>query len=160
MQVGWLGALAPEERGEVEGGWREAVAGRRAYEVECRLVIGGGEPHWFRLRAAPVLFGDNGIREWVWTAEDIHERKLNPLLHSATDGARQLTGAQIRAARGLLNWSVRDLSEAPGCRLPSSAGSRSSTGRRARARNAWETSRQPSSAAGSNSCFLPWANQE
>jgi PAS domain-containing protein len=114
MQIGWLGAVVPEERNAVEAGWREAVVGRRAYERECRLVLGEGEPHWFCLRAAPVLSGHNGIREWVWTAEDIQERKLNPLLHSAANGPRQLTGAQIRAARGLLNWSVRDLSEASG----------------------------------------------
>jgi DNA-binding transcriptional regulator YiaG len=57
------------------------------------------------------------VREWIWTGNDIQARKTNPLLHG--DGLdrvtpSQLTGAQIRAARGLLNWSVRDLSEASG----------------------------------------------
>ena len=43
-------------------------------------------------------------------SSDIHDRKVWP----ATSGSEQsvLTGAQLRAGRGVVNWSVRELAEA------------------------------------------------
>jgi PAS domain S-box-containing protein len=114
LHAGWTEAVDTADRSEVQRAWREAIGARRLYVVECRLVPEDGQRRWFRLRAAPVLGPDGSVREWIWTGEDIHERRLTPLLHSAMEGPRQLAGAQIRAARGLLNWSVRDLSQASG----------------------------------------------
>jgi hypothetical protein len=47
------------------------------------------------------------VREWIGISYDITESKTWP--RNLSSG--MLTGAQIRAARGILNWSVRDLSE-------------------------------------------------
>ncbi len=116
LRAGWIAAVHPEDRTEVEGSWRSRISSPRPFEAECRLLADGEGYRWFQVRAAPVMTG-GAVREWIWAGHDIHARKTNPLLHGdGRDGAtpRQLTGAQIRAARGFLNWSVRDLSEASG----------------------------------------------
>jgi hypothetical protein len=51
------------------------------------------------------------VREWVGVSSDIQDRKVWPTANSKGD---VLTGAQLRAARGVLNWSVRELSLAAG----------------------------------------------
>ena len=56
----------------------------------------------------PVLKKDGALREWVGVCGDIHDQKV----WSPPDQARTITGAQLRAARGILNWSVRDLADA------------------------------------------------
>jgi hypothetical protein len=58
-------------------------------------------------RAAPIMLESGTVREWVGLSTDIQDLKVWPI---ANDGANVLTGAQLRAARGILNWSVRELS--------------------------------------------------
>jgi DNA-binding transcriptional regulator YiaG len=50
------------------------------------------------------------VREWVGISSDIHDRKVWPAVSDAENTV--LTGTQLRAARGILNWSVRELSQA------------------------------------------------
>ena len=55
----------------------------------------------------PIFKSEHAVREWMGVCIDIHPEKSSSLL----DGKFPLTGAQLRAARGILNWSVRDLAE-------------------------------------------------
>ena len=66
-----------------------------------------GSYHWYKSRAMPVFNDDGSIREWLGISYDITESKTWP----RNPASGMLTGAQIRAARGILNWSVRDLAE-------------------------------------------------
>ena len=74
-------------------------------EIQGRIRWAGGPYRWLKARAAPVADRDGVLREWVITFSEIADDSLVP--GAADEGS--VTGAQIRAARAILNWSVRDL---------------------------------------------------
>lgn len=107
---GWLDALHPDDKGLAIQTWDRAVGTGEIYDAEFRIRRRTGEYRWYNCRGAPVRNSDGSIREWVGICIDIHDRKVWAPARNA--GTAKLTGAQLRAARGILNWSVRDLSEA------------------------------------------------
>lgn len=109
---GWLDAVHPDDRTDAVQAWQHAVAHGNIYDMEFRLRCRSGDYRWYNCRGAPVRNADGSIREWVSICIDIHERKVWAPTHHAD--AVRLTGAQIRAARGIVNWSVRNLSETTG----------------------------------------------
>jgi PAS domain S-box-containing protein len=106
---GWLDALHPDDKTGAMQTWNRAVSKGDIFDAEFRIRRRTGEYRWYNCRGAPVRNGDGSIREWVGLCIDIHERKVWAPASNA--GSAKLTGAQIRAARGLLNWSVRDLAD-------------------------------------------------
>lgn len=106
---GWLEAVHPDDKAMAIQNWHRAVEKGEIYDAEFRIRRRAGEFRWYNCRAAPVRNTDGTIREWVGLCIDIHERKVWAPTSAAASAA--LTGAQIRAARGILNWSVRDLAE-------------------------------------------------
>jgi len=107
---GWLDLLHEEERDAGLQSWSAAVETGRPYKVEHRLLQPAGDYRWFRCSAVPILTPEGSIQEWMGTSIDVHDRKL--LEFSAAPS--RLTGTQMRAARGILNWSVRRLAEQAG----------------------------------------------
>jgi len=107
---GWMDALHPDDKPSVMQVWHRALEQGDTFEVEFRMRQRTGETRWYSCRAAPVRNSDGTIREWVGISSDIHERKT--WAPAADASSAKLTGAQMRAARGILNWSVRDLAEA------------------------------------------------
>lgn len=105
---GWLDLVHPDDRDKTLNAWHAAVASKTMYEVEHRARVSDGTYHWYKSRAMPVLNQDGSVREWIGISVDITEGKTWPSRRNVTS---PLTGAQIRAARGVLNWSVRDLAE-------------------------------------------------
>jgi len=105
---GWFTAIHPDDRQGAVGAWNVAVANRARYEFEYRLRRADNVYRWVRARAIPVFRKDGSVREWVGVCIDIHDQKL----WSPPRRESPVTGAQLRAARGILNWSVRDLAEA------------------------------------------------
>jgi PAS domain S-box-containing protein len=105
---GWLEAIHSEDRNGAKAAWDLAVANRAPCEFECRLRRVDGVYRWVRTRIVPVFKKDGLLREWVGVCVDIHDQKL----WSPPDHASTVTGAQLRGARGILNWSVRDLADA------------------------------------------------
>ena len=104
---GWVDLLHKEERDDALKNWSVAVATGRPYKVEHRLLQPDGTYRWFRCSAVPVLSSDGNVQEWVGLSTDIHNEKLLELSAPLS----RLTGAQMRAARGILNWSVKRLAE-------------------------------------------------
>ncbi|MGQ0686739.1 PAS domain-containing protein [Bradyrhizobium sp.] len=102
---GWVDLLPEEDRDTAVRKWVASAETGRPYNVEHRLRQPDGTYRWFRCMAVPVTDPDNGIREWMGISIDVHHEKL--LSNNAA--ASRLTGAQLRAARGMLNWSVKDL---------------------------------------------------
>ena len=100
----WHNAVHPDDLDKVLRAWNKAAADKAIFVSEHRIRGTDGQYHWRRAYATPIVAEDGGIREWVGISLAIHEHIME-----ARDQA-QLTGAQIRAARGILNWSVRDLS--------------------------------------------------
>ena len=92
--------------------WTEALATKRDYQIEHRVHQPDGEYRWMLSRAAPIMLETGVVREWVGLSSDIQDLKVWPAAGDRTNAV--LTGAQLRAARGILNWSVRELSQAAG----------------------------------------------
>jgi PAS domain S-box-containing protein len=107
---GWLDLLHEEERDAALKSWSAAVETGRPYKVEHRLLQPDGAYRWFRCSAMPILNPEGSVQEWMGTSIDVHDQKLLDLSASPS----RLTGAQMRAARGILNWSVRRLAEQAG----------------------------------------------
>jgi PAS domain S-box-containing protein len=107
LGTAWINALHPDDRDRTVKTWADALKNRKIYEIEHRARAQDGAYHWYKSRAVPVLNDDGSVREWLGISYDITESKTWP----RSDASGMLTGAQIRAARGILNWSVRDLAE-------------------------------------------------
>jgi len=107
LGTAWVDALHPGDRDRTLKAWEDALANKVPYEIEHRARAGDGSHHWYKSRAMPVFNEDGSVREWIGISYDITESKTWP--RNPASGI--LTGAQIRAARGILNWSVRDLAE-------------------------------------------------
>jgi PAS domain S-box-containing protein len=105
---GWLEAIHSEDRSGAKAAWDLAVANRTPYEFECRLRRVDGVYRWVRTRIEPIFKKDGPLREWIGVCVDVHDQKV----WSPQDHASTITGAQLRAARGILHWSVRNLADA------------------------------------------------
>jgi PAS domain S-box-containing protein len=74
---GWLNALHPDGRPEVQRLWAEARRARTTYESHARLFhVASGEYRHIFARAVPLLNPDGAVREWVGSCTDVHEQKL------------------------------------------------------------------------------------
>lgn len=106
----WLDCVHPEDRANVDESWHSALARASTFQLEFRLHRIGGTYRWMRARGSPRFNGDGSVREWMVVCVDIHEQKVwSPAIEFLA-----ITGAQLRAARGILNWSVRDLADTAG----------------------------------------------
>jgi PAS domain-containing protein len=109
LGLNWQTMLHPDDIAKTKRAWNKAVAEKSVYTVDHRVRDPGGTYKWRRSYAAPLLNDDGSIREWVGLSLHVHQQQ------SVAAGERsELTGAQIRAARGILNWSVRDLADRTG----------------------------------------------
>lgn len=106
----WIELVHPEDRDRTLQAWSEALATKRDYAVEHRVQQPNGDYRWMLSRAAPIMLETGTVREWVGLSSDIQDRKVWPTAQDTTSSV--ITGAQLRAARGILNWSVRELSQA------------------------------------------------
>lgn len=106
----WIDLVHPDDREQTLQAWSDALATKRDYAVEHRVRQPDGEYRWMLSRAAPIMLETGAVREWVGLSSDIQDRKVWPAARDP--GNFVLTGAQLRAARGILNWSVRELSQA------------------------------------------------
>lgn len=107
---GWVDLLHEGERDAALKNWSLSVETGRPYKVEHRLLQPDGAYRWFRCSAVPILTPDGRVQEWMGLSTDIHNEKLLALSAPRS----RLTGAQMRAARGILNWSVKQLAERAG----------------------------------------------
>ena len=108
LNSGWLNAIHPHDRDTVENIWNSAVETLKPYKAEYRLRTCDGAYNWYRAHAIPVLNTDKSVREWLTVCFDIHDQKMTSSVVEDT----RITGAQIRAARGIVNRSIRDVAEA------------------------------------------------
>jgi PAS domain S-box-containing protein len=107
---GWVDLLHGEDRDAALKNWAVSVETGRSYKAEYRLLQPDGAYRWFRCSAVPILNPDGSVQEWMGISTDVHHEKFpNPPASSS-----RLTGAQMRAARGVLNWSVKQLAERTG----------------------------------------------
>ena len=105
----WQALIHPDDLDRVVAGWKNAEEKKTVFIHEYRLREPDGSYQWRRCYAAPLVNEDGTVREWVGFSLYIHQHRVG-----AGSGSKLITGAQIRAARGILNWSVRSLADRAG----------------------------------------------
>ncbi|MDB6068602.1 MAG: Multi-sensor signal transduction histidine kinase [Pedosphaera sp.] len=73
--LGWIYAVHPADREAVQEDWRRALAERREWAHEHRLLTPQRVVRWVRVRAAPVLSAEEVPTGYVGTVEDISAGK-------------------------------------------------------------------------------------
>ena len=109
LGTNWQSMLHPDDVEKRKLVWNKAVANKAPYTNEYRVRDADGNYKWRRSYVAPLLNKNGSVREWVGLSLFVHQQQS--VAASAASGP---TGAQIRAARGILNWSVRDLADRTG----------------------------------------------
>lgn len=110
----WRQFIHPDDLWKVLERQEVARSTRSIFEVEHRVQMLDGQYRWFLTRAVPVLGPNQSVAEYVGLSVDIDGKKKHEETKAQLDSNLPLTGAQMRGARGLLNWSVKDLSAASG----------------------------------------------
>jgi PAS domain-containing protein len=105
-QGNWFDRIYPEDKALVRSTWENAVRRHAPFAVNHRFQQPDGKLRWYQSRAAPQLDDHGSPIAWIGVSLDVHD-----LIAGQVDRAT-ITGAQIRGARGILNWSVRDLANA------------------------------------------------
>ncbi len=73
---GWMNALHPKDREEIDRSWHGARARRVFLEAGGRIWHRAGHRYrHFVARAAPVLGPDGTVREWIGTLTDVEEQR-------------------------------------------------------------------------------------
>jgi len=103
---GWLDAVHPEDRDLVAAAWAQSIAQRQTFNITYRVRLKDGTYRWFNARGAPVLTTGGEVKEWIGVLIDMCQTP------ASLDDGRWLTGAQARAARAILNWTVKDIADA------------------------------------------------
>jgi PAS domain S-box-containing protein len=112
---GWLDALHPEDRTRAKAAWSTAVAHASPYNTDYRVLCKDGIYRWFNARGTPILNRDGSVREWVGVCLSIagqNRASTRPgtVVNGVDDlASTQITPAQIRAARGLVDMSAEEV---------------------------------------------------
>jgi PAS domain-containing protein len=113
LALRWRDLVHPDDLSNFTGLITRAAATGAPHSMEYRLRNRAGTYRWKRTTISPIQNGNGQIRELLGVTLDIQGERVIP--ESPPEGADGLlTGAQIRAARGLVKWSVQDLADASG----------------------------------------------
>lgn len=110
--LSWQTLIHPEDFPESLRVYREAMETHKPGNREHRVKDRGGNYQWRRTSWSPIFNEDYTLREFISTSVNIDKERVLPATSAEIS---KLTGAQIRAARAIVNWSVRDLAEAVNC---------------------------------------------
>ncbi|MGX7708822.1 PAS domain-containing protein [Methylobacterium sp. Gmos1] len=113
----WTRILVPEERGRVYDQVLARVEAGRPFVTENHLALAGGERGLFRGVFVPVRGADGRIETWASLNSRIDGMRPVPTGAVRRSLEQAVQGAHLRAARGLLDWSMAELAEASGLSL-------------------------------------------
>lgn len=110
LGMGWTRLLHPDDEKGTVAAWRAAIEVGEFFHNEFRLIQAGGGYRWYRAYGVPVTTRNGRVNEWNGLTLDIRADSSA----FAVGELPPATGAQIRASRAILKWSVSDLCEASG----------------------------------------------
>jgi PAS domain S-box-containing protein len=91
--LGWVEALHPDDRPELEQRWQAAVQQGATFEAVTRFRRHDGQYRWFQVRAVPERDAQGAIVRWLGTVSDVDERaRAQHALKESHDFERQLIG--------------------------------------------------------------------
>lgn len=108
LDSGWIELVHPEDKEQTLRTWEDAIRQKRSYGVVHRMRQSDGNYRWKRSSGQPVLDHHGKVKEWIGINIDLEYAPRRSYQRGP------ITGAQIRAGRGLLRWSVLDLADAAG----------------------------------------------
>jgi PAS domain-containing protein len=104
----WRDIIHPEDREKTIAYIENAIAERSGGMREHRIKQRDGSYRWRRTSWIPVLDRRNELHEFVSISLDIDREKT---LATSKEAGKPVTGAQVRAARALVRWSVQNLAD-------------------------------------------------
>ncbi len=110
LDSGWIELIHPDDQERTINAWDDARLQKRGFEILHRFRQSDGSYRWRRTQAEPILDDKGNVKEWLGINLDAEQRTAN----ASRPQLNRITGAQMRAARGLLRWSVMDLANAAG----------------------------------------------
>ncbi|OAS27475.1 hypothetical protein A5481_01430 [Methylobacterium platani] len=113
----WTQVLVPEERERACDRIRSLLETGRSFVVEQHLALAHGERGRFRGVFAPVRDAEGRIETWASLNSRIDGVRPAPAGLARRGLEQAVRGAHLRAARGLLDWSMADLAAASGLSL-------------------------------------------
>ncbi len=117
FQENWTLIFAPEERARADHEISARFAAGRPFAVEQTLALARGDRGLFRSVAVPVRGDDGRIETWATLNGRVDGPRPVPsgIVRQGLEQAVQ--AAHLRAARGLVGWSMADLAGASGLSL-------------------------------------------
>ncbi|WP_165937913.1 PAS domain-containing protein [Methylobacterium segetis] len=112
LQRNWSLPIVPEERAEVLRQHAAMRERRQPFTLDFTAQVARGGRTAFRTLVVPVLTGTDGIREWTGLTFPPTAAIGETAPEIGTDVQHQIRGAHLRAARGLLDWTLADLAGA------------------------------------------------
>ncbi|MGU3539414.1 PAS domain-containing protein [Methylobacterium sp. A54F] len=111
---GWLAALHPDDRERARSAWVTAISHVAPYNTDYRILCADGIFRWFNSRGIPILNRDGSVREWVGVCLSIPGQNrfgtgCQEGRPPASTEEREITPAQIRAARGMIGLSADEV---------------------------------------------------
>ncbi|MFP4143763.1 MAG: PAS domain S-box protein [Phycisphaeraceae bacterium] len=79
LNQGWIEAIHPDDRDQVQERWQEAIRERRQVNAEFRVRRTDGAWRWMNVLATPMLADDGAVRKWLGMNIDVTERKQTEL---------------------------------------------------------------------------------
>ena len=101
----WSRTLHPDDKAHAFAGWDNAMAHKREFDMEFRVLRGDGTVRHVRSIARPVFDTDGEVTDYVGSVEDITDRLLE---RRALEGERQRLTAIIQGTgAGTWEWNVQ-----------------------------------------------------
>ncbi|TGE02526.1 PAS domain-containing protein [Methylobacterium nonmethylotrophicum] len=113
----WTRVIVPEERERARDHIAALLAAEKPFVAEQHLALVGGESGRFRGVFVPVRDGEGRIESWVSLNSRVDGVRPTPSGEVRRGLEQAVQGAHLRAARGLLDWSMADLAGASGLSL-------------------------------------------
>jgi diguanylate cyclase (GGDEF)-like protein/PAS domain S-box-containing protein len=103
---GWLEAIHPDDRADIERIWLEAMACHSDFNAEARIRHGDHGYRWTSARATPILGKDGKIAKWVGVNIDIDDRKKTE--EALWERVECLRLAQSAANIATWDWRIQE----------------------------------------------------
>ncbi len=99
QEWGWLNALHPEDREQIQLLWQHAIATRHLFEAHPRIFTRDNIYRTIRAKFVPLFHSDGSISEWVsWLMEGTTEPTTHDLEHTQNISLEHLIFEQAPSA--------------------------------------------------------------
>jgi PAS domain-containing protein len=102
----WHELIHPLDKAETLEIFAQAVREKIAVAREHRIMQPDGHYRWRRSTWTPVFDESRNLKEFVSISQDIEKEKT---MVTAKEAGKPISGAQVRAGRALVRWSVQKL---------------------------------------------------